>query len=166
MVSALHGQYAVTPLVLDHNSMSAYTSTGHRWCCFRINSTETQMRQYFCTRHYDHGLSFNGETTYDKCELCMMYVRPVKLAKHQATKLCQEGNVRRQKRAMIAAAQLPAPTFYIGKDAVGRVTKFRYLGRILSQDDHDLSACVRNIQRAKAKWAAVSKRSRSRGSTL
>jgi hypothetical protein len=24
------------------------------------------------------------------------------------------------------------------------VTEFRYLGRILSQDDHDLSACVRN----------------------
>jgi hypothetical protein len=38
-----------------------------------------------------------------------------------------------------------------------RVSKFRYLGRILSQDDHDLSACVRNLQRAKAKWAAVSK---------
>jgi hypothetical protein len=38
-----------------------------------------------------------------------------------------------------------------------RVTKFRYLGRILSQDDHDLSACVRNIQRAKTQWAAVSK---------
>ncbi len=37
------------------------------------------------------------------------------------------------------------------------MTKFRYLGRTFSQDDHDLSACVRNIQRAKAKWAAVSK---------
>jgi hypothetical protein len=37
------------------------------------------------------------------------------------------------------------------------VTKFRYLGRTFSQDDHDLSACLRNIQRAKAKWAAVSK---------
>jgi hypothetical protein len=36
------------------------------------------------------------------------------------------------------------------------VTKFRYLG-ILSQDDSDLSACVRNIQRAKLQWAAVSK---------
>jgi hypothetical protein len=37
------------------------------------------------------------------------------------------------------------------------VTKFRYLGRILSQDDSDLSACVRNIQRATLQWAAVSK---------
>ena len=115
------------------------------------------MRRHFCTRHYNQTLSFNEETTYEKCELCMMYVRPAKLAKHQTTKLCQEGNVRRQTRARIATAQLPAPTFYIGDTALDRVTKFRYLGRILSQDDQDLSACVRNIQRAQAKWAAVSK---------
>jgi hypothetical protein len=58
---------------------------------------------------------------------------------------------------MVDTALLPASTFYVGEDAIKRVTKFRYLGRILSQDDNDLSACVRNIQRAKAKWAAVSK---------
>jgi hypothetical protein len=58
---------------------------------------------------------------------------------------------------MVARALLPAPTFYVGEAAIERVTKFRYLGRILSQDDHDLSACVRDIQRAKAKWAAVSR---------
>jgi hypothetical protein len=56
-----------------------------------------------------------------------------------------------------AAALLPAPTFYVDQTPLERVTKFRYLGRILSQDDHDLSACVRNIQRARAKWAAVSR---------
>jgi hypothetical protein len=58
---------------------------------------------------------------------------------------------------MVATGLLPVPTFYVGDHALERVTKFRYLGRILSQDDHDLSACVRNIQRAKTKWAAVSK---------
>jgi hypothetical protein len=31
------------------------------------------------------------------------------------------------------------------------VTKFHYLGQILSQNGNDLSACVRNIQRARAK---------------
>jgi hypothetical protein len=56
--------------------------------------------------------------------------------------LCRKGNVRRQKRAAIATALLPAPTFFIDETPLERVTKFRYLGRILSQDDHDLSACV------------------------
>jgi hypothetical protein len=52
---------------------------------------------------------------------------------------------------MVATALLPAPTFYVGEDTIERVTKFRYLGQILSQDGNDLSACVRNIQRARAK---------------
>jgi hypothetical protein len=58
---------------------------------------------------------------------------------------------------MVATALLPAPTFYVGEDAIERVTKFRYLGQILSQDGNDLSACARNIQRARANWTAVSK---------
>jgi hypothetical protein len=125
--------------------------------CDKHCPTQTEMRRHFCARHYDQGLSFNAETTYDKCELCMLYVEPARLAKHQEMELCHRGNVRRQTRAMIAAALLPAPTFFIGDNAVERVTKFRYLGRMLSQDDHDLSACVRNLQRARVKWAAVSK---------
>jgi hypothetical protein len=125
--------------------------------CDKHCPTQTEMRRHFCARHYDQGLSFNAETTYDKCELCMLYVEPARLAKHQEMELCHRGNVRRQTRAMIAAALLPAPTIFIGDNAVERVTKFRYLGRILSQDDHDLSACVRNLQRARVIWAAVSK---------
>jgi hypothetical protein len=58
---------------------------------------------------------------------------------------------------MVATGLLTAHTFYVGDHALERVTKFSYLGRILSQDDHDLSASVRNIQRAKTKWAAVSR---------
>jgi hypothetical protein len=37
------------------------------------------------------------------------------------------------------------------------VTNIRYLGRILSEDDEDLPACIRNIDRARSKWKAVSK---------
>jgi hypothetical protein len=116
------------------------------------------MRAHFSYRHYDQGLSFNGDTTsYEKCERCSKYTQTAKLAKHQESKFCRDGDGRRQTRAMVARALLPVPTFNVGEAAIERVTKFRYLGRILSQDDHDLSACVRNIQRAKAKWAAVSR---------
>ncbi len=116
------------------------------------------MRKHFCFRHYDQGVSFNGDTrSYEKCELCMKYIQPKNEARHQRTVLCRKGNERRQKRARITAALLPAPTFYIDETPLERVPKFRYLGRILSPDDHDLSACVRTIQRSNAKWAAISK---------
>jgi hypothetical protein len=116
--------------------------------CGKVCPYRDNMRCHFSFRHYDQGLSFNGDTTsYEKCELCRKYTRPARLAEHQESQFCRTGNGRRQTRAMV-------PTFYVGDEALERVTKFRYLGRILSH--HDLSACVRNIQRAKAKWAAVS----------
>jgi hypothetical protein len=137
----------------DDEMMECPASLCQLWC-----PTMDKMRAHFHSRHYEQGLSFNGDTrSYEKCELCMKYIQPKNEARHQRTVLCRKGNERRQKRARITAALLPAPTFYIDETPLERVTKFRYLGRILSQDDHDLSACVRNIQRAKAKWAAISK---------
>jgi hypothetical protein len=94
-----------------------------------------------------------------------MYTKPAKLATHQESKFCRTGNERRKTRAKVATTLLPAPTFFVGEDATERVTKFRYLGRILSQDDNDLSAYVRNIQRAKAKWTAVFKVLKSEGAS-
>ena len=32
------------------------------------------------------------------------------------------------------------------------VTAFRYLGRVLSKDDNDWTAVVRNLQKARRKW--------------
>jgi hypothetical protein len=126
--------------------------------CAKCCPNKDDMRGHSSFRHYDQGLSFNGDTTsYEKCELCMKYIQPAKLETHQESQFCRTGNARRQTRAMVATALLPAPTFYVGEEALERVTKFRYLGRILSQDDDDLSAYVRNIQLAKAKWTAVSK---------
>ena len=36
-----------------------------------------------------------------------------------------------------------------------QVTTFRYLGRVLSDDDSDLTAYMQNIARARAKWAQL-----------
>jgi hypothetical protein len=132
----------------DHGILTSGT-TKKRWNALSplcaMTPTTHDMRQHFCYRHYDQGLSFNEDRSYDKCDLCMKHVRPARLAEHQESKTCQ--GMRDGRKGADRAAQLPAPPTYIGEDAVERVSKFRYLGRILSQDDHDLSACVRNIQR-------------------
>jgi hypothetical protein len=57
---------------------------------------------------------------------------------------------------MVAEASLPTPTFYVG-EGIRTGDEVSLFGTDPSQDDHDLSACVRNIQRAKTQWAAVSK---------
>jgi hypothetical protein len=110
-------------------------------CQYR-NAIKDQMRMHWCSRHYDDFFQFEGETGDDKCDRCMKYIRTRRLAMHQRTKLCRIGNTRRESRAKAAAASLPAPKFYVGGNEVEQVTKFRYLSRILSEDDQDLSACV------------------------
>jgi hypothetical protein len=103
-----------------------------------------QPRRYapaFCYRHYDQGLSFNEDRSYDRRPV-HEHVRPARWL-NTRSRTCKYET---EERELIAGSS----RFYIGEDAVERVSKFRYLGRILSQDDHDLSACVRNIQRAKA----------------
>jgi hypothetical protein len=63
---------------------------------------------------------------------------------------------------MVAEASLPTPTFYVGEEALERVT-ISLFGTDPLADDHDLSACVRNIQRAKTQWAAVLQVPEARG---
>jgi hypothetical protein len=75
--------------------------------CAMTPTTHDAMRQHFCYRHYDQGLSFNEDRSYDKCDLCMKHVRPAGLAKHQESKTCKECET--EERKLIAAAQLPAP---------------------------------------------------------
>jgi ferredoxin len=82
--------------------------------CEKVCPSQSNMRLHFSYRHYDQTLSVNGDTrSYEKCELCMMYAQPANMAKHQDSEFCRLGNTRRQTRAMVAEAMLPAPTFYV-----------------------------------------------------
>jgi hypothetical protein len=75
--------------------------------------------------------------------------------------VCRIGNTRRQTRAMVAEASLP-PLYVLCRRRALAGDGGSLFGTILSQDDHDLSACVR-YQRAKTQWAAVSKVPEARG---
>jgi hypothetical protein len=135
-------------------------------CCNHRFSTRSAGRKHMMHRHSDEELQFHDEAGYEKCERCQQYVDNAKLEAHQRTKLCFDGNTRRHARAMEEAALTPPPTFHVEEAAVARVRQFRYLGRILSEDDMDLFACLRNIERATGKWAAVSKVLRREGASM
>jgi hypothetical protein len=57
--------------------------------CEYCHAEKDQMR-----RHWDESFQIEGETGYDKCERCMKYVQTRRLANHQQTKLCHNGNLR------------------------------------------------------------------------
>jgi hypothetical protein len=46
------------------------------------------------------------------------------------------------------------------------VPEFKYLGRVISRDDLDLAACLRNVARARAKWGEVNRVLRRDGASV
>ena len=43
--------------------------------------------------------------------------------------------------------------FNVGGEEIKRVSEFKYMGRIVSEDDDDTLAIEANLKKAKAKWA-------------
>ena len=126
------------------------------------------MRRHFLFRHPRDTIHINGDTNFAKCTKCGMMVKQPVTAKHWNTSQCQAGTRRMEARALtaVAAAADSAPaTFYVGTKQLNMVNEFKYLGRIISRDDSDLAACVRNISRARSKWGELSRILRADGAT-
>jgi hypothetical protein len=70
--------------------------------CEYCHAEKDQMR-----RHWDESFQIEGETGYDKCERCMKYVQTRRLANHQQTKLCHNGNLRNKISDLTLSNLLP-----------------------------------------------------------
>jgi hypothetical protein len=128
--------------------------------CVYECTTSTQMRRHFLYRHPDDPLHVIGEEQYVQCPDCGMMVRDPISAKHSQSKLCRAGFLRStaRKQQQVSEAERNDPQIMmIGAQPITFVGEFRYLGRVISHDDSDLPACVRNIQRARQKWTELSK---------
>jgi hypothetical protein len=131
-------------------------------------STATQLRRHFLYRHPDSYLQVTGEEPYIKCPDCGKMVREPISLRHKQSKLCRAGAIRsaaRQHQQACTNARSVPVTLFVGNQAIRQVGEFRYLGRVISHDDSDLPACVHNIQRARQKWADLSKLLRREGAT-
>jgi len=90
----------------------------------------------------------------------MMIRGQVPMEKHVATEQCKAGNHHQLARQLKKTTQeeLAAPTtFQVAGCILESVTEFQYLGQVIAQDNSDLAACTRNVARAKAKWAEISR---------
>jgi exonuclease III len=118
------------------------------------------MRRHFAYRHPEDRLEVLHQPGYSQCISCGIMQNGLHKTKHLATAFCREGTLRlaalKQRRTVAAAAEAPA-SFTVGPKVLEQVTEFKYLGRVIAQDDSDLAACIRNIARARAKWGAISR---------
>jgi hypothetical protein len=95
------------------------------------------------------------EGRYLQCSCCNMQVDPRQPA-HINTKECRTGTTRRHQRDMaVRSALVLRQQFTVHEDVLERVEVFRYLSRLLLQDDDDIQAVQSQLPKAHGTWARV-----------
>jgi hypothetical protein len=76
--------------------------------------------------------------------------------KHQETEYCKNATWRKKNHEETKAQDMMiVPSFYIEGRLIKRVSKFKYLGRILTEEDSDNATVERNLQKARKSWGMV-----------
>ena len=114
------------------------------------------MYRHFCRKHPEAKLIIKADGEVDRCKLCGMFSKDVE--KHQKTKECEIGR-RRRKYEYLQDRQAMADgvEFFVYGKKLERVYEFKYLGRIIQEND-DNTACIdNNIKKARRQWNSISK---------
>ena len=110
--------------------------------------------RHFCFRHPTATVVIRQDGLLPKCELCGMHTRDVK--KHQRTKTCEIGRGRRlNEQKQVAQARADSIDITVNGISVERVKRFKYLGRILTENDDDTLCIEEQIKKARQRWGGI-----------
>jgi hypothetical protein len=115
------------------------------------------MRQHFRDIHPMDLVKVPKEGRFNRCKQCGMQVHPLYL-RHWLPKECQVGVERwRQREAAVTAALALRQQFTIHGDVLEWVEVYKYLRRMMAQDDDDTQAVRAQLWKARTTWAWVGK---------
>ena len=123
------------------------------------------MRRHFRDLHPLDLVCVPQEGCYSRCERCAIQVNPL-YPRHVQTKECQVGVERRKQReTAISSALALRQQFTVRGEVLERVEVFKYLGRMMAQDNDDIQAVWLQLRKARATWARVGQVLRSENVT-
>jgi hypothetical protein len=124
-------------------------------------TNRNNLRRHFMHRHVRDELVIleEGTALLPRCELCDMFVTYKSLNQsHQQSAYCREGAARKRQRHAREDARLASEVVFTARGVpLDSVQTFVYLGRPLSCFDNDWPAIHRNVQKARKRWAMVSR---------
>ncbi len=108
------------------------------------------MRRHFRDVHPLDLVKVPKEGRFNRCDRCGMQVDPA-YPRHRFSKECQLGVERKhQWETVVTSALALRQQFSVHGDVLERVEVFKYLGRLLSQDDNDIQAICTQMRKARA----------------
>ena len=113
--------------------------------------------RHFCLIHPEANIVIEEDGVLPKCQICGMRVSG-DLDKHQNSFTCKLGASRRRNETK-QDRQFEAENvkFHIGGEELERVRYFKYLGRILTEDDDDTRCIENNLKKARQQWNSIAK---------
>ena len=112
--------------------------------------------RHFCSKHPESEVVIKSDGRIPKCDLCGM--RAKDLGRHQQSSTCKKLRGRREsERKQDLQAKASKVTFQVNGKNIERVRSFRYLGRILTDNDDDEECVTDNLRRARQKWGVIAK---------
>ena len=135
--------------------------------CLGGASSRTNLRIHFEHRHVRDVIVIlqEGNLTYPRCPQCDMFVPQKALnGRHLTTALCRWG-VERKWRCLSEeeAREGTEMALTAYRFPLSQATSFKYLGRVLATEDYDWPEVVRNLRRARQKWACLTRVLRREG---
>ena len=113
--------------------------------------------RHFCFMHPRADIVITEDGILPKCSLCGMRVSG-DISKHQTSYTCKKGSYRRQNEIkQDQQFQANNVKFYIGGEELERVHHFKYLGRILTENDDDTMCIEGNLKKARGQWNSIAK---------
>ena len=123
--------------------------------CEGLLNNGWNLRRHFRDVHPMDLVVVPSEGKFGQCHQCRMQINPF-YPRHYTSKECSIGVERRQQReAAITSALALRQQFSVHGDVLERVEVFKYLGRMLAQDDNDIQAIRAQLRKARATWARV-----------
>ena len=120
-------------------------------------ATPPQLRKHFCARHPWHTviITSEGQAPLPRCGQCPMFVHHTD--RHVGSVFCRrQAKAVAQRAAREVSRQAQEQRFYAYGAPLESVESFKYLGRILSNDDNDALAISTNVKLARKAWGRIS----------
>ena len=91
-----------------------------------------------------------------RCPLCGYFAKD--MDRHQRTEACKKGRARRMNEGRQEEQEkADGVSIYINGKQIERVHEFKYLGRILTENDDDTRCIESQIAKARARWWRIAK---------
>ena len=124
-------------------------------CLFTTNN-KTRLRKHFRARHPNAIIIIKQEGLLPRCQECGLFQANVNSANHLESQECKKyAQIRSNRRFDLCQEAAKNVKFCVSGEEIKMVQEFKYLGRILSNNDNDLKAVESQLVKARRVWGRI-----------